>query len=332
MTIFIVGPDRKIKGGIGTLMSILCRDNQRVRYLHENSNNFFLSLGNFIYVLFKIVFSNSDDIFHFNVSVKTNITRVYMFALMAYIFNRKFIAHSHWFELPSRYSFRGRLFNFIYSRTSHAVFLSDFWRNQFFERGFSTMQYSVIHNCADSESFSEKVDSIDAFIFVGSLSKRKGVDILLEAYALYRDLAKEPKQLILIGSELKSKTIEFPKIPGLELWGEKSNNEVTKTIASSTCLILPSQSEGVPIVLIEALLNSTPVITTDTFGIESVLPSIRPFLVHYGDSVGLCNKMIDIDKLSGEQTKCFKQAGVVFDDHRFKQEFNELYKKVALLF
>jgi glycosyltransferase involved in cell wall biosynthesis len=330
MKIYLVGPDREIKGGIGTLMSILCKEEDNFIYLNENSKSLLISIVNTITVLLRIVLSSSDDIFHFNVSIRNNIDRVYVFVIFAHIFKRKYIVHSHWFEVPDMNSSRGRKFHYIYYNAQHAIFLSSYWKNIFFSKGFFARNHSVIHNCADTGNLGVKGASNNAFVFVGSLTKRKGVDVLLDAYQHYRSVVTNPKKLILVGSKLKNSDLEIREIPGLELWGEKSNKHVNDCIASSYCLVLPSLSEGVPIVVIEALLHCTPVITSNTYGLESVLPSVSPFLVDYGDHIGLCEKMIQVEQLIDEQQDCFEEAARVFNTHRFKNEFSEVYEKVVL--
>ncbi|USN53958.1 MAG: glycosyltransferase family 4 protein [Candidatus Nomurabacteria bacterium] len=106
------------------------------------------------------------------------------------------------------------------------------------------------------------------FIFVGSLLKKaKGLDVLIEAM---RAIGKTNTacQLKIIGTGKDLKWLQ--KEIRTDLWlashikilGELSHDEVLREMARSQALILPSLSEAVPRVIIEAFSLGTPVIAT----------------------------------------------------------------------
>ena len=68
-------------------------------------------------------------------------------------------------------------------------------------------------------------------------------------------------------------------------WG--SNSEVQDFIKSSRALVLPSYSEGLPIVLMEALALSRAVITTTIAGIPELVTASCGWLIEPGDENAL---------------------------------------------
>ncbi|WP_420339125.1 glycosyltransferase [Roseibium sp.] len=68
-------------------------------------------------------------------------------------------------------------------------------------------------------------------------------------------------------------------------WG--SNSEVQDFIKSSRALVLPSYAEGLPIVLMEALALTRPVITTTIAGIPELVNTSCGWLIEPGDEHAL---------------------------------------------
>lgn len=105
------------------------------------------------------------------------------------------------------------------------------------------------------------------FLFVGRLEEVKGPDILIKACQI---LKKENQKfnVCLVGSgSMSVDIIKSIKDFGLEkyikVWGVGSKEEIVKLMLGSECLVIPSRSESTPLVLIEAVSVSLPVIASD---------------------------------------------------------------------
>lgn len=113
-------------------------------------------------------------------------------------------------------------------------------------------------------------------VCVGSMSWHKGQDYTIEA------LAKLPKEILhsvklhLIGSgpqiqELKNRVKQLNLSDNVVFYGVR--NDVPELLKSMDLFIMPSQSEGLPMSIIEALRQGMYIIATDTGAIPEMIPS-----------------------------------------------------------
>lgn len=126
---------------------------------------------------------------------------------------------------------------------------------------------AVTHIDLRSVRISKEQHSIVKFLFVGRLEKIKGPDILLHAAEFL--FAKQKKFLVeMIGDgtylhEMKKMIthlgLEHHVIP----LGMKDKKDVLHHMRQADCLVLPSRSESLPLVLIESARCSLPFIATD---------------------------------------------------------------------
>lgn len=140
------------------------------------------------------------------------------------------------------------------------------------------------------------------FLFVGTLSKEKGFDNLIRSLIAIQKSSGRRLNLICLG-EWKSEKFK-KKILGLihqhnlqssvEFLGPIINEKKWDIYAQSDVLILPSLSEGQPLVLLEALGMGLVIIATDVGGISDTLKSSRNLLIQPGNQDDLTNSIRNI--------------------------------------
>lgn len=170
------------------------------------------------------------------------------------------------------------------------------------------------HDCSIRNTSS----SLESVIFVGSLSKRKGIKYLLRAI---RDLHNEgiDIQLNILGDgELRDDLQEFVKRYDLEevvtLHGFLE--DPLKYIASSDLVVLPSLSDSFPNTVLEALQLDTPVIGSNVGGIAEML-KYGSLLFPPEDSDSIRNKiklLLDPSEYKKVKEKCMdRKRKFIFD-------------------
>lgn len=110
-------------------------------------------------------------------------------------------------------------------------------------------------------------------VFVGRLSREKGVPLLLEAW----DRAGAPfGTLTLVGEGPERTLVEAAEAAGtgVRLLGQRTGEEAASTIASAAALVVPSMSpEGLPLVVLESFAHGRPVLATDGGGLSAAVDS-----------------------------------------------------------
>lgn len=176
-------------------------------------------------------------------------------------------------------------------------------------------------------------------VYVGVLIPRKGLTHLITAFA--QVVGRVPaSELHIIGrpenpdyfqslkqqiteQELSAKVIFLPEMP---------QQELCYKVAQSTVLVLPSLSEGLGRVLIEAMAATTPVIGTTVGGIPDIIQDgLTGFLVPPGDADALAEKMIYLLENPSE-VLAMGQRGREFVQSYFSPEiYYQGYQKICQL-
>ncbi len=173
-------------------------------------------------------------------------------------------------------------------------------------------------------------------LYAGVLIPRKGIRELIEAFARVADVVPQ-MQLRIVGQAanrdyaaglrrqvsdlgLESRVTFVPTLPQAEL---------ASLMAQARLLVLPSFSEGLPKVLIEAMLCGTPVLASAVDGIpEIVEDGVCGWLVPPGDVNALADKLLhafgdaDVERM-GENAREF--ATRFFSGETYVKHYGDLF-------
>ena len=119
-----------------------------------------------------------------------------------------------------------------------------------------------------------EVRDADRLLYVGSLEKRKGLDVLLKALKLV--LQTRPKAMLtVIGggdqSGYKELCERLQIVGNVEFLGFQSADQIARHHRESQVFVLPSGNENSPNTLAEAMVSGMPVIATAVGGIPSMV-------------------------------------------------------------
>lgn len=153
----------------------------------------------------------------------------------------------------------------------------------------------IIHNGLKPSEFTSLPANIDAFdfLFVGELRDLKGIPFLLEALVLINTKNKEPCKLLLVGGGpdkvfLENMIIELGLADHVHMAGVQPAHAM---FPMGRCVVVPSLTESLPYIVLEAAAAEKPVIATRVGGIHEIFGPTADKLVPPGDAQSLANAM-----------------------------------------
>jgi glycosyltransferase involved in cell wall biosynthesis len=150
-------------------------------------------------------------------------------------------------------------------------------------------------------------------LFVGVLERYKNVDGLAEAWR--RAASQVPQaRLRLVGSGTMRPLVEelVGELPEQTSWTERlTQSEVSSTLDESTLLVLPSRSEGMGRVIVEAFCRGRPIVASRVGGIPDLVEDgVNGLLVEPGDTEALAAALVRLltDRALAERLGAGAQA------------------------
>ncbi len=165
-------------------------------------------------------------------------------------------------------------------------------------------------------------------LFIGSLIPRKGVDVLLRAFA---SMNKKDVILLLIGKgdlelELKALAKELYIETQARFIGSKKHDEIPLWLNACDVFCLPSHHEGFPTVIVEAFACGRPVVATKVDGVPEAITN---------DTIGILVEPNNTEELAAALNKALEKEwdyqaiaeyGKRFSWDTIAEEYTELFK------
>ncbi|MGB7754127.1 MAG: glycosyltransferase family 4 protein [Candidatus Acidiferrales bacterium] len=196
------------------------------------------------------------------------------------------------------------------------IALTEFARNKFIASGFPADKIVVKPNFVDPDP-GAKHGAGEGALFVGRLSKEKGLLTLLDAW---KRLPKECSlQIIGDGPQRQELEQEAQRcgISSIQFRGQLSHSETLATIKNSRFLVLPSQwYEGFPMTVAESFACGTPVICSKLGAMEEIVADSRTGL-HFApeSSEDLARKLAWAFGHPSEMSAMGRAARVEYESH-----------------
>lgn len=272
--------------------------------------------GNFQFLTFSTMLAAK----RLNVPVFVSIYDYWYFCPLTTLFDykgrtcRRF--HGEWCIrcLPSEFSviqilfltFRKKIFDFFLKKVDKFFVLSQSSKQILMDYGIKKDKITIAR-LPSPDDFEKKnleiEDRGDSILFMGWLQRRKGLHILLDAMSIVWRKIPEAKLCIVtqkvkweqhyedfINSKLKKISRDRYEF----LLGQRKREEISKLIKSAAVVAVPEQWENMsPLIVIEAMLMSKPVIGSDIGGIpEFIEDGKEGFLANYSDPADFAKKII----------------------------------------
>lgn len=153
----------------------------------------------------------------------------------------------------------------------------------------------VIPHFVDTEAIAEVVQKEEGLcVCIARLEKRKGVEVLLDAWKIV-EKSLPVARLEIIGEGYLAEAIDtkYSDCSSVVRTASLSRKELLARISCAEILICPSYLEGFGLAVAEAMALGTPVIASNTDGLTSLLLHGQTgVLVQPGDSVALANEIV----------------------------------------
>lgn len=163
------------------------------------------------------------------------------------------------------------------------------------EMGVHPSSVTRIPNGVDTHLFFPSAKRERRAIFVGRASENKGFPVLVEAATLI----KAP--ILAVVSKTTRRALRRAARAGLEVRNRLPHREVAREMSASSLLLLPSQDEEQPLVILEAMACGLPVVTTPEGASDLVKDGVNGIIVPPGDPYSLAaaaNRLLEDPALS----------------------------------
>jgi|GEM_PF-606267 len=174
-------------------------------------------------------------------------------------------------------------------------------------------------------------------LFIGVLEAYKNIDGLADAWRIAAPKVPDAR-LVLVGSGSRADVVEalLEDLPHQTAWHPRlAAPEVARALDEATVLVLPSRSEGLGRVIIEALCRGRPVIGSRVGGIADLLEDgVNGVLVEPGESSALAAALVHVlskpglvEGLAGAARSSVERWLLTPDD--YAERTRELVERVA---
>lgn len=199
---------------------------------------------------------------------------------------------------------------------------------------------SVIHNGLDVPPLPPTPLPTDPprLLCLGRLLPEKGFDLALVAFASLVD--RFPHTRVIIAgdgparSELEQQAAELGLTPRVDFRGWVAPEKVPELLNSATVVVMPSRTEGFPIVALQAALMARPIVATRVGGLpEAVLHQETGLLVEKEDSRALAEAiafLLNHPETAVEMGRAGRlRAQELFSLERHVDAYDALYRKLV---
>ena len=262
------------------------------RFKIENIVNFFKTRK----ALRKAVKERNPDSIYINTSRNYALYKDLLLAKRRCFKNLEIIIHIHFAEFdevfPNNKLIRKKCIKFIKNRVDKLIVLSSKLKNQLVEKGFNPYKIFVLRNYFDESIKIKTLDGIKKqnislpinYLFVGSLTVRKGLDTLL---ATFSQLDNSYQLKIcgssndIVGDHLVAK---YKDSKNIDFVGYVSGQDKIDLLNGADVFVLPTLAEGLPISILEAMAAGLGIITTDVGAIPEIVDETNGFIIKPSNS------------------------------------------------
>ena len=228
-------------------------------------------------------------------------------ALFSKIFLKKpYIVSLHGSDIYSDWKFKKKITKLVLNNANGITALTYHMKGVIAK--YSNKEVNIIPNGIDLDRFTNssktkcglkirKYNNEKVIIFVGTLRPVKGIKYLIQAMRILCN-ADDSARLILVGDgpdriDLETMSKELNLGENICFVGAIPNEKVAEYMMSADIFVLPSLSEGFPVVILEAMACGLPIVTTKIKGLPEIIKEgENGFTVKPASSEQLAEKLL----------------------------------------
>lgn len=306
MKLYFIGTNfKKGKGGVASVLSEYSKLFPEATFISSTnsgtkiSNLFTLTIC--LVKVFWISLSSKNACFHIHGASYYSFHRKVLIYRIIRLFKHKVIYHIHGGEFHVFYKNANpktkKKIKWFLENVDAVICLSSQWK-AFFSDNFSIPKLYVVNNIVSKPTDLEQTRSTDvvSFLFLGYISERKGVWELLKAVEAIKETHSSFK--IVIGGNGETEKLQrmiqdLGLVDFVNFIGWTSGEQKIDLLRNSDVFILPSQNEGLPISILEAMSYGLPIISTKVGGIPEVIENnVNGILINPNNLDELIQSMI----------------------------------------
>lgn len=233
-----------------------------------------------------ILRASSDTIIHVHMSNGGAYVRDGPLIALARSRGLRVVVSIHGFDFPEFSETHPRLVRTILSKAHGILCLSEEAKNALQRLGVEAHVKRLANPVAIDEEPHPVRDTEPVALFAGTIGKRKGVDVLVEAWRMLLDRGTEGR-CRLVGP---IDDYQPPVLKQMSIEDSVDPRNIRPLIRSSRVVVLPSRAEGMPMILTEALAAGRPFVATPVGGTAELAPC-KEMLVPVDDVIALADAM-----------------------------------------
>ena len=344
LKVLIVGPSLvRTKGGMATVINNILQHEggqSKIEVKHIVSHVEGRPIEKLLVAckaLLSVLAQGRFDIMHIHVASDVSIFRKSLFVYLGVVLNKLIILHIHGGDFDVYYNNSSSLVKFYIRKTllkCHKILvLSDYWKS-FFETCILSSNVEVLHNGVQLnglETCQTAPYNLTNFLFLGRLSKAKGVYDLLQAIDILVNQQDQRKLMFFLAGDgdleqVKSIINQKGLDKNVHLLGWINDSEKEEWLRKVDTLVLPSYIEGLPMSIIEAMAAGKVIISSRIGGIPDLIKEENGWLINPGDVEGLCKHILYVSTHPEQVTTMSKcNANKVDDQYNLKKINTRLF-------
>lgn len=306
VNVLMLGPGLDVKGGISSVEKIVMMNSpDEINFRHISTmedgsliKKLFVFAKALILSFFYLIFGKLNAV-HIHFSSRGSTLRKIILIWMIVLFRKPFILHAHGSEFHLFFASLPAIAKAVIRKTfqqcSKFIALSNSWRHFYIEH--LKLGKDIILVLPNPVQFPDHIENRKGrtkykIIFLGRIGERKGAFDLIHAFSDLLQKESFDVDLILAGDGEIDRAKQLVRSFSLEnrvfikTWVGPSEKQTL--FNESDLFVLPSFNEGLPMSLLESMVNGLPVITSPVGGIpELIKHKENGLLVTPGDIVEL---------------------------------------------